>query len=97
MEVYALVYKAEFDCEVFDDVYLYDSFEKAHEKFVDIIKDWFNDELFNVEMPKYSIVWSTDEYDGYYHKYREEENLYIEERHNVVNYLSVRVEKLEIH
>lgn len=96
MKVYALVYKAEFDCETFDDIYVYDSFEKAHKNFTEIVDGWFNEELFNVEMPTNNMIWETEEYEGHYSKYSDSEYLHIEERDNVVNYLSVRVEVCEV-
>ena len=96
MEVYAVIYKAEFNCEEFDDVYLYDTFEKAHDSFVDIAKGWFGEGLFETEMPTESKVWAHGKYYGYYSKYVDEEYLDIEERDNVVNYLSIRVEKLAV-
>lgn len=101
MKVFALIYKAEFDNEEFDDVYLYDSFEKAHKNFEEIIDGWFTEELFNTDKPvtdtSYnSLNWHSEEYDGFYTKSPNYEQLYIEETNNVVNYLNVRVEELEV-
>jgi hypothetical protein len=94
MEVFVVVYKAEFDNEEFDDVYVYDTFDKANKTFTDIIDGWLNENLFDVEKPtSEGFEWNDDKYIGFFHK--DDYNnayLYIEETNNVANYLSVRVE-----
>lgn len=104
MKVFAVVYKAEFDCEEYDDVYLYDSFEKAHKNFLDIIRGWEDKELFNTKIfgedgEITTTNWDNDDtYNGFYEKSKllNAENFFIEERDNVVNYLHVYVEELEV-
>lgn len=94
--VFVVVYNAEYDCETYNDVYAFDSYEKAHETFVALAKDWFNEDMFNTEFPTTPKVWADGEYDGCYVKFNEGEELNIEEVNNVVNYLHIRVEKLDI-
>ena len=98
MKVFVVNYKAEFDCESYNDVYLYDSFEKAYNCFLDIVTEWFNEDQFNTEFPidGNSMVWETEEYDGHFSKSNKYASLFIEERHNVVNYLNVSVEEQEV-
>lgn len=98
MEVFVVVYKAEFDNEEFDDVYVYDTFDKANDTFVDIIDEWFNKDLFDFEKPKSEDVeWNNDEYIGHYHNdSHNDAYLYIEETNNVANHLSVRIERQNV-
>lgn len=96
MKVYVLNHTAEFDNDSYNDVYVYDSFEKAHKNFMEIIEGWFNEDFFKVDMPTSNIVWETDEYEGHYNKYRNSEYLFIEERDNVVNFLNVYIEECEV-
>lgn len=94
MKVYALVYRGEFNCECYDNVYLYSTFDKAYESFVEIIKDWFdNEDKFNVPIPTENIEWHNDEYTGHYTKTNNSVYLYIEETFNVVNHLSMCIEE----
>lgn len=101
MKVFVLSLRAEFDNDEFIDNYVYDSFEKAHKNFEEIIDGWFTEELFNTDIPitdtdYITFNWDSEEYDGFYTKSPRYEQLYIEERDNVVNYLNVRVEELEV-
>ena len=94
MEVFVVVYKAEFDCEEFDDVYVYDTFDKAQDAFNDIIDGWLGEDLFNVEKPTCKHAeWDNEEYYGIYHNdHSRSASFYIEETDNVVNHLSIRIE-----
>lgn len=97
MEVFVVVYKAEFDNEDFDDVYVYDTFDKAKDCFDDLIDGWFDEELFNVEKPTCEHTeWDNENYCGTYYNDHKLAYLYIEETDNVVNHLSVRVERRKV-
>lgn len=97
MEVFVVVYKAEFDNEVFDNVYVYDTFNKSKECFEDIIYGWFNEELFNVKLPNGETAeWNDENYFGMYQNTKNDAYLRIEETNNVANYLSVRVERHKV-
>lgn len=102
MKVFAVVYKASFDNEEFDNVYLYDSFEKAHKNFLEIVDGWEDEELFDTKIIDTesgeicATEWDDEKYYGFYSKMTRYEQIYIEERDNVVNYLNVRVEELEV-
>lgn len=93
MEVFVVVFKAEFDGEEFDDVYVYDTFNKAKGTFNEIIDGWFVEDLFNVEKPTCEHTeWNNENYCGTYYNDHKDAYLYIEETDNVVNHLSVRIE-----
>ena len=98
MKVYVLNLVAEFDNDSYNEVYVYDSFEKAHKNFMDIIEGWFDEDFFNTAQPdgKSSKIWETDEYEGHYSKYPKGDYLFIQERDNVVNFLNAYVEECEV-
>lgn len=98
MKVYVLNLVAEFDNDSHNEVYVYDSFEKAHKDFMEIIEEWFNEELFNTTKPdgNSSKIWETDEYEGHYAKHLNGDYLFIEERDNVVNFLTAYVKECEV-
>lgn len=100
MKVFAVIYKAEFNGEEFDEIYIFNTFEKAHENFIDIVSDWFDEELFNTNAPCYekdNEYWNDDKYNGAYFRHNNDaESIYIEENDNVVNYLNVRIEQHEV-
>ena len=98
MKVYVLNLVAEFDNDSHNEVYVYDSFEKAHKDFMEIIEEWFNEELFNTTKPNGNSgkIWETDEYEGHYAKYSNSDYLFIQERDNVVNFLTAYVEEREV-
>ena len=50
MKVFVLHYHAEFDLEEYENIYCYDTFDKAHTNFIDIIRDWEDEELFNTKI-----------------------------------------------
>ena len=70
MKVYVLNLVAEFDNDSHNEVYVYDSFEKAHKNFMEVIGEWFNEDLFDTTKPdgNSSKIWETDEYEGHYAK-----------------------------
>ena len=98
MKVYVLNLVAEFDNDSHNEVYVYDSFEKAHKDFMEIIEEWFNEELFNTTKPDGNSgkIWETDEYEGHYAKYSNSDYLFIQERDNVVNFLTAYVKECEV-
>lgn len=98
MKVYVLNLVAEFDNDSHNEVYVYDSFEKAHKDFMEIIEEWFNEDLFNTTKPdgNSSKIWETDEYEGQYVKNLNGDYLFIEERDNVVNFLTAYVKECEV-
>lgn len=98
MKVYVLNLVAEFDNDSHNEVYVYDSFEKAHKDFMEIIEEWFNEDLFNTTKPdgNSSKIWETDEYEGHYVKHLNGDYLFIEERDNVVNFLTAYVKECEV-
>lgn len=97
MEVFVVVYKAEFDCEDFDDVYVYDTFDKAQDAFNDIIDGWIDEELFNVEKPTgKNTEWNDEKYYGLYHNDHSRAYFYIEEKDNVVNNVSVSIRRSKV-
>lgn len=98
MKVYVLNLVAEFDNDSHNEVYVYDSFEKAHKDFMEIIEEWFNEDLFNTTKPdgNSSKIWETDEYEGHYVKNLNGDYLFIEERDNVVNFLTAYVKECEV-
>lgn len=98
MKVYVLNLVAEFDNDSHNEVYVYDSFEKAHKDFMEIIEEWFNEELFNTTKPdgNSNKIWDTDEYEGHYVKHLNGDYLFIEERDNVVNFLTAYVKECEV-
>lgn len=98
MKVYVLNLVAEFDNDSHNEVYVYDSFEKAHKDFMEIIGEWFNEDLFDTTKPdgNSSKIWETDEYEGHYAKYPNSDYLFIQERDNVVNFLTAYVEEREV-
>ena len=98
MKVYVLNIVVEFDNDSYNDVYVYDSFEKAHNSFIEKVGEWFGEDLFNTTKPdgNSSKIWETDEYEGHYAKYPNSDYLFIEERNNVVNFLTAYVEEREV-
>ena len=98
MKVYVLNLVAEFDNDSHNEVYVYDSFEKAHKGFMEVIGEWFNEDLFNTTKPdgNSSKLWENGEYDGHYTKYSNSDYLFIQERDNVVNFLTAYVEEREV-
>lgn len=98
MKVYVLNLVAEFDNDSYNEVYVYDSFEKAHKGFMEVIGEWFNEDLFNTTKPdgNSSKLWENGEYDGHYAKYSNSDYLFIQERDNVVNFLTAYVEEREV-
>ena len=98
MKVYVLNLVAEFDNDSHNEVYVYDSFEKAHKGFMEIIEGWFNEDLFDTTKPDgdNSKTWETDKYDGDYVKHSNGDYLFIEERDNIANFLTAYVEEREV-
>lgn len=98
MKVYVLNLVAEFDNESYNNVYVYDSFEKAHKDFIENVGQWFSEDLFDTTKPdgNSSKIWETDKYEGHYAKYPSSDYLFIEERDNVVNFLTAYVEEREV-
>lgn len=100
MKAYVLRLDYDFDCESNGEVYLYDSFKKAHDAFVELASDWFDEELFNVDKPNFDKLgkteWNDEKYNGFYNSYVNSDYLFIEETNNVVNYLNMSVEEHEI-
>ena len=54
--------------------------------------------IFNTTKPdgNSSKIWETDEYEGHYAKYPNSDYLFIQERDNVVNFLTAYVEEREV-
>ena len=98
MKVYVLNIVVEFDNDSYNDVYVYDSFEKAHNSFIENVGEWFGEDLFNSTKPdgNSNKIWDTDKYDGHYFKSLNGDNIFIEERDNVVNFLCAYVEECEV-
>ena len=98
MKVYVLNLVAEFNNNNYNNVLLYDNFEKAHNNFMKIIEGWFNEDLFDTTKPDgdNSKTWESDKYDGDYVKYPNGDYLFIEERDNIANFLSAYVEEREV-
>ena len=98
MKVYVLNLVAEFNNDNYNNVLLYDNFEKAHKGFMKIIEGWFNEDLFDTTKPdgNSSKIWETDKYDGHYAKYPNGDYLFIEERDNIANFLTAYVEEREV-
>ena len=98
MKVYVLNLIAEFNNDNYNSVLLYDNFEKAHNSFIEKVGEWFGEDLFNTTKPdgNSSKIWETDEYEGHYAKYPNSDYLFIEERNNVVNFLTAYVEEREV-
>ena len=98
MKVYVLNLVAEFDNDSHNEVYVYDSFEKAHKNFMEVIGEWFNEDLFDTTKPdgNSSKLWENGEYDGDYVKYPNGDYLFIEERDNIANFLNAYVEEREV-
>ena len=98
MKVYVLNLVAEFNNDNYNNVLLYDNFEKAHKGFMKIIERWFNEDASETTKPdgNSSKTWETDKYDGDYVKYPNGDYLFIEERNNVTNFLTAYVEEREV-
>ena len=98
MKVYVLNIVVEFDNDSYNDVYVYDSFEKAHNSFIEKVGEWFDEDLLNTTKPdgNSNKIWDTDKYDGDYVKYPNGDYLFIEERDNIANFLNAYVEEREV-
>ena len=102
MKVFVLHYHAEFDLEEYENIYCYDTFDKAHTNFIDIIRGWEDKELFNTKIfgEDGEICvnnWDSDEvYNGFYAKYSKAENFFLEERDNVCNFIHIYIEECDV-